>query len=79
MREEDKELSIEHIKVIFRKEFQRELENRERQLELIQKRITEASKTLQLLRYCLVAFYYKSSELQAGKNDNDLSNFDDQS
>lgn len=48
-------------------------------MELIQKRITKAAKTLHLLRYCLVTSYYTRNELQLNASASELPLFDRQS
>ncbi|GJQ72736.1 hypothetical protein Trydic_g1392 [Trypoxylus dichotomus] len=77
--EAEKTQCVDRIKAIIKREFQRELENREKQLELIQCRITKAAKTLHLLRYCLVTSYYNRNELKFTANENNTSLFDSQS
>ncbi|KRT80041.1 hypothetical protein AMK59_6713 [Oryctes borbonicus] len=74
----EKAQCINRIKTIIKREFQRELENREKQLELIQCRITKAAKTLHLLRYCLVTTYYNRNELKFNASESNTSMLDAQ-
>lgn len=75
----EKTQCVDRIRSIIKREFQRELEHREKQLELIQRRITKSAKTLHLLRYCLVTSYYNRNELQFNASENDTTLFDGQS
>ncbi|XP_022908957.2 uncharacterized protein [Onthophagus taurus] len=70
---------INKIKTVIRREFQKELETREKQLELIQQRLTKAAKSLHLLRYCLITSYYNKNEFQVSSSNEDVPFIDKQS
>ncbi|XP_060524597.1 uncharacterized protein LOC132701004 [Cylas formicarius] len=61
---EDSKLTEEKLRKIFREEFDKELESRQRQLEEIEEKVFRAQKLLHLIRYVLISSYYHKKSLE---------------
>ncbi|XP_045469102.1 YEATS domain-containing protein 2 [Harmonia axyridis] len=65
--------SVEKIKEILNQEFNKELTERQNQLEQIEKQIHKTRKLMHLMRYVLISSYYNKKELEYNGNDEVLA------
>ncbi|KAL3276558.1 hypothetical protein HHI36_011932 [Cryptolaemus montrouzieri] len=61
---EENQNSVEKVKEILNEEFNKELSQRQNQIEYIEKQIHKTQKLLHLLRYVLISSYYNRKELE---------------
>ncbi|KAF7282460.1 hypothetical protein GWI33_002636 [Rhynchophorus ferrugineus] len=65
--EEDKQLTEEKIKNILQQQFDKELQERQKQLEEIEEKIFKAQKLLHIVRYVLISSYYNDKAQEQEK------------
>jgi hypothetical protein len=71
--EEDKKENLSKIKKIIEDEYNREIIQRQQQIEEIELQICKARKLLHLLRYALIMSYYKKKELEYSGTEDEAS------
>jgi hypothetical protein len=71
--EEDKKENLSKIKKIIEDEYNREIIQRQQQIEEIELQICKARKLLHLLRYALIMSYYKKKELEYNGTEDEAS------